>query len=74
MDATAEIHVALLEEGTSVWRPVRARLLSGDTYEILGIVPQDEKWQFTPGTRVRCKEHVFSGGARGLVAYEAVAP
>jgi len=74
MAATVEIYVALLDEGTSVWRPVQAKPLGDSAYEILGVVPEEETWEFKPGTTVRCKEQVFSSGARGLVAYEAVAP
>ena len=73
MVAATQVFVALLDEGTEVWRPVQARPLGGDRYELLGIVPAGERWQFTPGQRVRCREKTFSGGSKGLVAYESVA-
>lgn len=63
----------LLGEGTEAWRPVSARALGGNEFEVLGIVPPDENWQFPPGHRVRCKEKVFSAGTVGLVAYEEIA-
>jgi hypothetical protein len=64
------IYVALLNDGIDAWRPVSAKVLSEHQFEILGIVPPDEEWQFTPGTHVRCKETVFADGKTGLVAYE----
>lgn len=66
------VYVSLLGEGTEVWRPVSATLVSGSVFCLLGTVPPGESWQFSPGSRVRCEPHVFSGGARGLVAVEAV--
>jgi hypothetical protein len=73
MASSQEIYVALLNEGTEVWRPVQARALGGGEFEILGIVPAGELWQFPPGTRVRCKEHHFADGIAALRAYEKVA-
>jgi hypothetical protein len=60
---TATIHVALLDEGVEVWRPVEARRLTADTYLILG---QDydrsvETWAFAPGTVVRCRRELRDG-------------
>ncbi|MEW5904202.1 MAG: hypothetical protein AB1722_07635 [Pseudomonadota bacterium] len=72
MATEQKIYVALLEEGTDVWRPVMAKQTSNESFLILGEVPAEESWQFLPGTHVRCEEHVFSGGMRGLVAVEAV--
>jgi hypothetical protein len=51
------IYVALLDEGIDVWRPVAARRLSPDRWLILD---QDydraiERWEFEPGTVVRCR-------------------
>jgi hypothetical protein len=69
----AKIYVPLLDEGLDVWRPVRARRLSRDTYLILD-QPYDravETWQFEPGTVVRCRRERREG-APILVASEAV--
>jgi len=52
-----QIHVALLDEGVEVWRPVQAELVKGDVYRIIN-QPYDrtiEAWQFEPGDRVICK-------------------
>ena len=66
------IYVALLDEGIDVWRPVEARRLAPDLYLI---VDQDydrdlERWEFEPGTVVRCREEKRDG-RRILVAAEA---
>ena len=62
-----QIHVALLEEGTNVWRPAQAEHLANDLFRVLGIVPSGEVWQFQPGEVVRCIEQQLSG-AQCLVA------
>ena len=67
-----KVYVALLDEGTDVWRPVAAKHIRNHIFLLPDIAPAHESWQFSPGTKVRCEEHVFSGGERGLVAVEAV--
>lgn len=51
------IYVALLNEGTDVWRPVLAEQLAGDRYRIVGQNddPDDEQWEFETGSVVRCE-------------------
>lgn len=61
------VYVALLNEGTDVWRPVSARRVADLRYELLGIVPSQEKWQFLPGQTVECELRALSGG-EALVA------
>jgi hypothetical protein len=63
------VYVALLEEGTDVWRPVVADVAGLGLFRLLGSVPEDESWQFQPGEVVRCAERVLSGGPV-LVAVE----
>ncbi|MFP5237117.1 MAG: hypothetical protein ACLGSD_14545 [Acidobacteriota bacterium] len=46
------IYIALLNEGTSVWRPIEAERLADGTYLILGPMPEDEEWEFKPRERV----------------------
>ncbi len=46
-------YVALLDERVDVWKPVEAEELSSERYLILGPVPEDERWEFQPGTIVR---------------------
>ncbi len=67
------IHVALLWDGTPVWRPVQARLVHGTVYEILGQMPDEEQWEYQPGQLVECRQHVFAGGSSGLIAYRPAA-
>jgi hypothetical protein len=57
------IYVALLDEGIDVWRPVEAERLARDRYLIIdqnydrGI----ERWEFEPGTIVRCRKEKRDG-------------
>jgi hypothetical protein len=69
MTNTAQIYVALLDEGVDVWRPVQAERLSDSTYRILS-QPYDrsiETWEFEPGELVLC-EMVESSDGRILAA------
>jgi hypothetical protein len=55
---TATIHIALLDEGVSVWRPTQADRLPDGSYRVLATPdydPADERWQFPPGSRVVCE-------------------
>lgn len=72
---TETIYVALLNEAAEAWRPVVAARRSGGRYEILSRNddPDDEQWQFPPGSLVRCEERSLPQG-RFLVAVEASAP
>jgi hypothetical protein len=58
-DATT-VYVHLLDEGVDVWRPVSATRV-GDGYLLEGPRPDDERWQFEPGTLVRCSLRRFEG-------------
>ena len=72
---TETIYVALLDEGTDVWRPVLAARRADDLFEIISTNddPEDEKWQFPPGSLVKCEHRTLSGGRR-LVAVELQPP
>ena len=72
MSSNDAVYVELKGEGTNVWRPVAAESQHDGTWLLLGPVPADEEWAFGPGTVVRCIEHSFEGGRRGLLAIEAV--
>lgn len=63
----AVVHVSLLGEGTPVWRPVQARHIQDLVYELAGVVPDDEVWEFKPGQVVECAARDFDG-ERQLVA------
>ena len=64
----SEVYVALVGEGTSVWRPVEALSIEAQIYELLGPMGVGETWEFEPGQRVICELQVFPSGESGLVA------
>jgi hypothetical protein len=57
------IYVALLDEGIDVRRPVEAERLSPDSYRIVDqdYDPSIERWEFEPGTVVRCRKENRDG-------------
>ncbi len=71
MTETYKIYVNLLDEGTNCWRPVNAERVQDNCFKITSVNPdpEDENWQFTTGTVVRCEEKELSGG-KALVAIE----
>lgn len=66
----AMIYVALLGEATPLWRAVPAEEVAQGEFVLGGGIPEGERWEFQPGTRVRCVERTFSDGSCGLVAVE----
>jgi hypothetical protein len=63
---TDRIYVALLDEGTAVWRPVSALKIDQNTYVILqpdDYDAEDEKWEFPPGSVVVVEERKTADGA-----------
>lgn len=66
------IYVALLKEAKPLWRPVPAEEVAEGEFLLGGTMPEDELWEFAPGTHVRCVERTFSDGSHGLVAVERV--
>ncbi len=65
-----EIYVKLLDEGTIVYRPVRATRLASSIYLLdpnASYDATDEKWEFPPGSRVIVEERLLSGEVK-LVA------
>jgi len=59
------IYVKLLNEGTDVWRPVEAKEIKEDLFEILPAPvyrASDERWEFPPGSVVGGEMRVLSGG------------
>ncbi|MFB3815277.1 MAG: hypothetical protein ACE14L_14320 [Terriglobales bacterium] len=67
------IYVPLLDEGTDCWRPVHAEHVRDDVYEItVDREPKGERWQYPPHALVRCREHMFQDGAKGLIAFERI--
>jgi hypothetical protein len=64
---TMTIYVRLLNEGTPVMRPTEAIQITGDAFKLLpteGYDPDDEEWEFTPGTVVRC---IYEDSTEGTI-------
>ena len=70
-DTETIVYVRLLDEGTDVWRPVRAIRFSDGSFQIAepdGYDPELEAWEFPPRAKVRCTVKTFAGGEEGLIA------
>ena len=58
------IYIQLLEEGTRVYRPTPAYEVGNNIYQIKGYEmydPEDEVWEFPPGTFVITEEQNLDG-------------
>jgi len=66
------IYVALLGEGTTVWRPVEAEVLDENRYRIISENkdPEDEQWELQEGNIVHCERRILidSASEASLVA------
>ena len=59
------IYVRLLDERIPTWRPTTGEKKCEGVYRILptdDYDPEDETWEFLPGTIVRCEEMTLHGG------------
>ena len=59
-----KIYVNVLNEGVFVVRPADAIEISPNVYRILEsniYNPEDEDWEFLPGTTVECREELREG-------------
>ena len=71
-----KIYIQLLGEGTIVYRPVPACQIADNLYEVGGFEihdPENEVWEFTPGTYVFVEEQYLDGESV-LVAIQAQLP
>ena len=68
MEETTTNLMPLVNEGTTVWKPVAAERLSKDTFRVTGPMPNDEKWAFAPGSVVTVAPRRFADGQFGIVA------
>jgi hypothetical protein len=59
---TRTIYVYLPDERVDVWRPVEADELGSGRYRILGPIPDDETWEFPPGSIVRAEMKPLMNG------------
>ena len=67
------IYVALLDEGVNVWRPVAAEQLPTGNFRILlgEVNPEIERWEFPPGSVVRCESRKLSEGVTLVAVAQA---
>ncbi|SEW26983.1 hypothetical protein SAMN05428988_3814 [Chitinophaga sp. YR573] len=59
---TDNIYVRLLNEGTTVYRPVPALQIEDNIYQLEGSElydPEDETWEFIPGAHVMVQEQLL---------------
>jgi hypothetical protein len=66
------IYVYLPDGAVDVWRPVEAEELDSGLYRILGLVPEDEIWEFPPGSIVRIEMKRLVRGVTPVVSPVAV--
>lgn len=62
---TEMVYVGLIDEGVNVWRPTQAEKLPDGSYKLLPTSeydPEDETWEFLPGSRVVCENRRLSNG------------
>lgn len=62
---TETIYIPLEDEGTDVWRPVRAERIRDGSYRIVDDGTYDsslERWRFLPGSVVVCESKTISSG------------
>jgi hypothetical protein len=60
-----KLFVYLLAEGTDVWRPTEAVSVGDGLFKILPTPeydPEDEVWEFPPGSVVRCETRQGDSG------------
>lgn len=58
------VFVRLIGEGTLVYRPAPAARLGSSTFRLIptpNYDPEDEEWEFEPGSVVRCERRVLEG-------------
>jgi hypothetical protein len=70
-----QIYVALLGKGNDVWKCVDAIHEGNDAYRIVSEhSAPEERWEYGPGERVRCRATTLPTGERVLVATERLPP
>jgi len=58
------VYVRLLDEGTSTSRPTQAEQVGTDSFRLLATPnydPENEHWEFLPGSIVRCETRERDG-------------
>lgn len=58
MAITETIYIRLLDEGVDTWRPTHGERIRGNVFKVLptdDYDPEDEEWEFVPGSIVQCE-------------------
>lgn len=58
------VYIPLLNEGTPTFRPTNGIEMGDDYYKVLptkNYNPEDEEWEFPPGTVVKCQKEIREG-------------
>ncbi len=66
MKTTVTIYVRLLDEGTECARPTEGEKIADGIFHLIptaGYDPEDEHWEFPPGTLVRAEKRESAEGA-----------
>ena len=71
-EAMATIYMPLLNEGTDVWRPVKAKKIGELGYRVVENPPPHEEWAFSPGLILRCEERESIGGQHLVAVAKAI--
>ena len=75
MNKRTMVYVHLLEEGTPTSRGTEAIPLGNNIYKLLATEdydPNDEVWQFLPGSIVRCEQSTTADNEPILLAIEQI--
>jgi hypothetical protein len=69
------VFVKILDEGTEVWRPVTARKIEKNVYELNDplAASMDESWEFPNGCFVVCEKRQFESDGKAIFSLVAVA-
>jgi hypothetical protein len=65
------IFIRLLDEGVPVARPTYGEVIGDNIFRVLpteNYDPEDETWEFPPGSIVQCERKIGPGGEEGLLA------
>jgi|GEM_PF-1128574 len=65
---TETIYIPLVNEGTPVWRPASAKVVSPAIFQIEDSEPKEEEWLYKTGQNVLVEQRVFADGKCGWAA------
>lgn len=68
MSIKRHIYIELLDEGTTIYRPVLSTMIGKDVFILGPKEDNEETWAFEPGETVEVEPHTFADGECGLLA------